>query len=209
MENIIKRTSSIKSGFKAALFLGGASIIAGALMGLGVFYFSSQLVSEARNEVYILDHGSAEVARRTDAGTNRELEVRDHVIRFHELMFNLSPSSEAIKANIEKALIMSDRSVYNYWQDQSESGFYSRLVSANISQQVALDSLSTNCREYPYTAKYYGRLFIIRESNITSYRFSTSCQLVDINRSENNPHGLIIEKFSFDSSEKIGTRKRQ
>ena len=61
---------------------------------------------------------------------------------------------------------------------------------------------------YPYRSEVFGKLYLIRESNITAYRIRTSCQLVDIGRSKDNPHGLMIEQFRVVSNDKIGTRKR-
>ena len=103
---------------------------------------------------------------------------------------------------------MSDRSAYNYWSDLSEQGFYQRLVSANISQQFALDSVKVDMKTYPYGATTYGKLYLIRESNITAYDMVTSCRLVDVGRSKDNPHGLMLEQFRVESNEKLGTRKR-
>ena len=156
----------------------------------------------------MLDHGSAFTASVGEEDSQRELEVQDHVARFHELLLNLSPSSEAIRTNIDRALTMSDRSAYNYWQDLSEQGFYQRLISANISQQFSVDSLVTDMGVYPYRARTYGKIYLLRESNITAYDVCTSCSVVDVGRSKGNPHGLMIEQFKIESNEKIGTRKR-
>jgi Bacteroides conjugative transposon TraK protein len=135
--------------------------------------------------------------------------VQDHLVRFHELMFNLSPSSESIKRNIDRALVMSDRSAYDYWRDLSERGFYQRLVSANITQQIVVDSVRTDLRTYPYESETFGKLYLIRESNITAYQFESTCRLVDVERSETNPHGLMIEKFTVRRNENIGTKRRR
>lgn len=208
MEKIIKELTTIKSSMSnmrtaAISALVTAGLVAVASTGLAIMF-----VRENSSNIYILDRGTAATASLGEGDSQRELEVRDHVIRFHELMMNLSPSSDAIKTNIDRALTMSDRSAFNYWQDLSETGFYNRLVSANISQQFSLDSISTDMASYPYRSEVFGKLYLIRESNITAYRIRTSCQLVDIGRSKDNPHGLMIEQFRVVSNDKIGTRKR-
>ena len=208
MEKIIKELTTIKSSMSnmrtaAISALVTAGLVAVASTGLAIMF-----VRENSSNIYILDRGTAATASLGEADSQRELEVCDHVIRFHELMMNLSPSSDAIKTNIDRALTMSDRSAFNYWQDLSETGFYNRLVSANISQQFSLDSISTDIASYPYRSEVFGKLYLIRESNITAYRIRTSCQLVDIGRSKDNPHGLMIEQFRVVSNDKIGTRKR-
>ena len=149
------------------------------------------------------------MATIADGGAQRDLEVEDHVRRFHELLFNLAPSTESQKRNLEQALHMADRSAYDWWRDRSESGYYARLVSANISQEILIDSVRVSMQEYPYPATVYGKVFLTRESNITAYDFRSECRLSDVPRSRSNPHGLMVERFSVKRYESLGTRKRR
>jgi conjugative transposon TraK protein len=103
---------------------------------------------------------------------------------------------------------MSDRSAYDYWMDLSEKGFYQRLISANISQEFVTDSVKVDLLAYPHTVTTYGKLYMLRESNITAYQFESSCRLVDVERSQTNPHGLMIERFVVTRNDNLGTRKR-
>ena len=208
MDNIIKYFDNIDSSFRKMKFLTVASLIfAGAVCvcSVAVAAWSSE---HARDSVYVIEKGSAVMARRTAQDANRDMEAADHVTRFHELMFNLSPSSESIKRNVDRALTMSDRSAYDYWMDLSERGFYQRLVSANISQEIVVDSVKVDMQTYPYGAVTYGKLFLLRESNITSYDFESTCRLLEVERSPSNPHGMMIEKFLVTKSDNLGTRKR-
>lgn len=208
MEKIIKEISSVNSSVRMMRGVTAAALVVSLIFGMGCLAFSLHLVREQASSIYVLDRGSISTATQSASDVQRELEVQDHVARFHELLMNLSPSTEAIKSNIDRALTMSDRSAYNYWQDLSEQGFYNRLVSANISQQFSVEELTVDMNTYPYKASLKGKLYLMRESNITAYEIETSCQLVDIGRSKSNPHGLMIEKFQVVSNEKIGTRKR-
>lgn len=208
MENIIKEVTSIRSSNRNMRMLCIISLAISGVIALGAVALTMMYVNEHSSNIYVLDKGTAATATLSESDSQRELEVQDHVVRFHELMLTLSPTSESINSNIERALSMSDRSAYDYWKDLSETGFYNRLVSANISQQFAVDSVKTDMGSYPYLTDVYGKLYLIRESNITAYSIHTSCQLVDIGRSKANPHGLMVEKFRIVSNEKIGTRKR-
>ena len=208
MDNIIKYFDNIDSSFRKMKFLSVAALICAAAVCLGSVLIAAWSSEHARETVYVIEKGSAVMARRTKEDANRDMEAADHVTRFHELMFNLSPSSESIKRNVDRALTMSDRSAYDYWMDLSERGFYQRLVSANISQEIVVDSVKVNMQTYPYEAVTYGKLFLLRESNITSYEFESSCRLVEVERSPSNPHGMMIEKFLVTKSDNLGTRKR-
>lgn len=208
MDNIIKYFDNIDSSFRKMKFLTLAALICAAAVCIGSVAISAWSSEHARETVYVIEKGSAVMARRTPQDANRDMEAADHVTRFHELMFNLSPSSESIKRNVDRALTMSDRSAYDYWMDLSERGFYQRLVSANISQEIVVDSVRVNMQTYPYEAATFGKLFLLRESNITSYEFESSCRLVEVERSPSNPHGMMIEKFLVTKSDNLGTRKR-
>ena len=208
MDNLIKYFDNIDSSFRKMKFLTIASLICAGcvcVLSVGIAAWSSE---HARESVYVIEKGSAVMARRSHEDANRDMEAADHVTRFHELMFNLSPSSESIKRNVDRALLMSDRSAYDYWMDLSERGFYQRLVSANVSQEIVVDSVKVDMLSYPYGAITYGKLFLLRESNITSYQFESTCRLVEVERSPSNPHGMMIEKFLVTRNDNLGTRKR-
>ena len=210
MENIIRYFDNIESGFRKTKILAVSAIAGACLLAGFTVYRSLSFAQSARDNIYVVDSGgAATAARAAPSGAEKDLEVQDHLVRFHELMFNLSPSSEAIRRNIDRALVMSDRSAYDYWMDMSERGFYQRLVSANISQQIVVDSVRTDLSVYPYEAETFGKLYLLRESNITAYEFESACRLVDVERSQSNPHGLMIEKFNVRRSESIGTKRRK
>lgn len=208
MDKIIKYFETIETSFRKMRLITVASIASGVAVALGAVYIAGRQMVSNNDNIYVIDRGSAVMAARSGEDAYRDLEVRDHIERFHELMFNLSPNSESIRRNLDRALTMSDRSAYEYWSDLSERGFYSRIVSANISQEIVIDSVTVDMSSYPYQAKTYAKVFMLRESNITAYDFESSCRLVDVQRSQSNPHGLMIEKFRVTRNENLGTRYR-
>ena len=142
---------------------------------------SAVVVQIAHHSVFsAVGHGSEVIGRR-----NAEA-------RFHELLLNMAPNSATIQQNVDRALNLSDRSVYDYWSDLSEQGFYQRLVQANITQQMVVDSVVVDLSGYPYEARCYAHQYMIRESNITAYEFESSCRRIDTERPPVNPHGMMI-----------------
>jgi conjugative transposon TraK protein len=159
---------------------------------------------EQRQKIYVLDNGkSLMLALSQDLSQNRPVEAREHVRRFHELFFTLSPDKSAIEGNINRALLLSDKSAFNYYKDLSEKGFYNRVISGNINQNIRIDSVVCNLDAYPYDVSAYARQFIIRESNITERSLVTRCRLLNSVRSDNNPHGFIIEGFEVKENRDI------
>ncbi len=148
------------------------------------------------------------LALSQDMEQNRPAEAREHVRRFHELFFSLSPDKSAIEHNINRALILSDKSAYNYYADLSEKGYYNRIISGNINQVVQVDSVVCDFNNYPYTAMTYARQMIIRESNVTNRTLVTTCKLSNVSRSDDNPNGFMIEGFTILENKDINTIKR-
>ena len=162
-----------------------------------------------REKIYVLDNGkSLMLALSQDMEQNRPAEAREHVRRFHELFFTLSPDKSAIEHNINRALILSDKSAYNYYTDFSEKGYYNRIIAGNINQVLQVDSVVCDFNNYPYIAKTYARQMIIRESNVTQRTLVTQCRLSHASRSDDNPNGFIIEGFTILENKDISTVKR-
>lgn len=162
-----------------------------------------------RQKVYVLDQGkSLIVALSQDAALNRPVEAKEHVRRFHELFFSMAPDQAAIESNINRALFLSDKSVYGYYKDWNEKGYYNRIIAANITQTVVIDSMHCDFVNYPYHMTTFARQMIIRESNITERSLVTECDLLNSVRSDNNPQGFMIEQFRIVENKDLRTIER-
>ena len=165
----------------------------------GYALWNSYRFAEAqRQKIYVLDEGkSLMLALSQDLSQNRPVEAREHVKRFHELFFTLSPDKDAIESNINRALFLVDKSAFRYYRDMQENGYYNRIVSGNINQVVQVDSVVCNFDVYPYKTITYARQMIIRASNVTERSLVTRCDLINSLRSDNNPHGFTMERFEI------------
>ncbi len=191
-----KSLKNIESSFKQLRIFGIVFLCMCALVTGYSVYSAYDFAEAQRQKIYVLDNGkSLMLALSQDLSQNRPVEAREHIRRFHELFFTLSPDKSAIESNINRALLLSDKSAFNYYKDLSEKGFYNRIISGNINQTIRIDSVSCNLNTYPYDVATYARQFIIRESNITERSLVTHCRLLNSVRSDNNPHGFIIEGF--------------
>ena len=209
MNKFIEMTRNIEDSFKGLRGLALCALIAGCIVSVSAMLTAFSYAERQREKIYVLDEGkSLLLALQSDAILNKELEIKDHVSRFHELMFTLSPQKKTIQDNLDRAFNLADKSAYEYSQDLSEKGYYSRLVSANISQQMIVDSVVFQGNGYPYQVKTFARQYVIRESTMSEYAFVSSCQVLNASRSDVNPHGLIIEKFVVLENNLIETRKR-
>ncbi len=150
-----------------------------------------------REKIYVLDKGkSLMLALSQDAKINLPVQAREHVKRFHELFFTLAPDKNAIESNMKRAFNLADKSAFDYYKDLSEKGYYNRIISGNVQQRIEVDSVVCNFDSYPYAVRTYAKQFIIRSSNLTRRSLVTSCYLLTSVKSDNNPQGFNIEKFS-------------
>lgn len=204
-----KSLRNIETSFRQIRLFGIVFVcLCAAIVGYSVW--SSYSFAEAQREkIYVLDGGkSLMLALSQDLSQNRPVEAREHIKRFHELFFTLSPDKSAIEGNIKRAMQLADKSAFNYYNDFSEKGYYNRIISGNINQVVQIDSVSCNFDSYPYKATTYARQMIIRESNVTERSLVTRCNLLNSVRSDNNPHGFIIETFEIVENRDIKVTKR-
>ncbi|AQX90549.1 MULTISPECIES: conjugative transposon protein TraK [Elizabethkingia] len=162
-----------------------------------------------RQKIYVLDNGkSLMLALSQDVNRNRPVEAREHIRRFHELFFTLAPDKDAIDSNLKRAFALADQSAFDYYKDLLEKGYYNRIISGNVQQRIEVDSVVCNFNRYPYAVSTYATQFIIRSSNITKRNLVTSCFLVNSIRSDRNPQGFNIEKFSVSENRDLEVVER-
>ena len=204
-----KSLKNIETSFKQIRLFGIVFVVMCTLI-TGYAVWNSYTFAEAqRQKIYVLDGGkSLMLALSQDLSQNRPVEAREHVKRFHELFFTLSPDKNAIESNIKRSLFLADKSAFNYYRDLSEKGYYNRIISGNISQTIQIYSVSCNFYVYPYAVATYARQMIIRESSVTKRSLVTRCRLLNAVRSDNNPHGFIMESFEITENKDLNTIKR-
>lgn len=172
-------------------------------------YKSFQAVGQMQNKVYVLAAGKALEAYASERKDNVPVEARDHVKTFHKFFFTLDPDDKVIKTNITKALYLADDSAKRIYDDLKENGFYSGIISGNISQTIIIDSVSVDTRDYPYRFKCFARQHIIRTTSIAKRNLITEGSLRNVSRSDNNPHGFLIERFNTIENRDLAVENRK
>lgn len=158
-------------------------------------YKSFKLVAQMQSKVYILANGKALEAFASDRKDNIAVEARDHVKTFHQFFFTLDPDDKVIKSNVTKALYLCDDSAKRIYDDLRENGYYAGIISGNISQSIEIDSISVDINQYPYLFRCYAVQRIIRTTSIAHRSLITEGSLRNVSRSDNNPHGFLVERW--------------
>jgi conjugative transposon TraK protein len=162
-----------------------------------------------QGKVYILANGKALEAYASDRKDNIPVEAKDHVKTFHQLFFTLDPDDKVIKTNLTKALYLADASAKREYDNLKENGYYSGIISGNISQAIKVDSISIDIDQYPYRFRCYATQSIIRTTSIVSRSLITEGALRNVSRSDNNPHGFLIERWNTIENRDIKTENRR
>ena len=153
-----KTLKNIESSFRhlrlfSMLFLGACTLISVAAV-----WTSYRFAEAQRQKIYVLDQGKSLIlALSQDMAQNRPVEAREHVRRFHELFFTLSPDREAIEGNVRRALYLADGSAIAYYQNLAEKGYFNRIIASNVSQNVVVDSIRCDFDCYPYAIETFAR----------------------------------------------------
>ncbi|ULT38452.1 conjugative transposon protein TraK [Niabella defluvii] len=202
MKNIDTAFRHIRS-FTLVVIIGCVLICCFAL------YKSFSLVSQMQSKIYILANGKALEAYASERKDNIPVEARDHVTTFHKLFFTLDPDDKAITANITKALYLADGSAKRAYDDLKENGYYAGLISGNVNQTIVVDSVAVDINDYPYKFRCYATQSIIRPTSITTRSLVTDGALRNVSRSDNNPHGFLIERWSTIDNRDLKTVSRR
>jgi conjugative transposon TraK protein len=171
-------------------------------------YKSDQLVASMQNRVYILANGKVLEAYASDRKDNIAVEAKDHVKAFHQYFFTLDPDEKVIQTNVTKALYLADASAKKAYDNLKENGYFLNIISGNISQQITIDSVHVDTNEYPYYFRCYATQSIIRTTSIVSRSLLTEGYLRNVSRSDNNPHGFLIERWTTLDNRDIKTENR-
>jgi conjugative transposon TraK protein len=205
----MKKQFDIRQKFRFTVYV--LLAVSLALTGLSGYIFtrSLKMVERSRQKIYVLDNGkSLLMALREDISENRDAEARDHVKRFHELFFTLEPDKDYIENNIREALYLADRSAMKQYQSFKENNVYNQVIASDISMTLKTDSIRLDYSSNPYAFTYYGKQKIVRTSNITIRNLETTGQLRNISRTDNNPHGFLIENWRITDNKDIETVRR-
>lgn len=170
-------------------------------------YRTNATLSENRGKVYVLVNGK--LVEAVVQNRDYPVEIRDHIRTFHQLFFTLSPDDKAIQSQMTKALYLADGSAKRLYQNMKESGYYSNLISGNISQQIEVEKIEVDMSAMPYKFRCSGTQVITRPTSILTRSIVTQGYLrTGLVQSDNNNHGFLIERWEIIENQDIKTISR-
>jgi conjugative transposon TraK protein len=203
-----EKSRNIESSFR--LIRGCCVVLILGCFGLTgfAFYKASREIERSQGRVYVLAAGKVLEAMASDRRDNVPAEARDHVRTFHLLFFTLDPDEKVVNDNLGRALYLADGSARRVYEALKESGYYAGVISANISERVTIDSIHLEMGGYPYYFRLYGSETITRPTSTVTRDLVTEGYLREVSRSDNNPHGFLIERWTILSNRDVKTDGR-
>ena len=202
------KSTGIERSFQYIRLITGIVVVGCFLFSGFVVLVSRRAVASAQEKIYVLAAGKALEAVAADRKENIPAEARDHVRSFHQYFFSLDPDEKVITANLSRAFCLADASALRVSDNLKENGYYSGVVAGNISQEVAVDSVALNVDSYPFYFRCYATEKIIRPTSIVTRNLLTEGWLRNVARSDNNPHGFLIERWKVIDNHDLKTETR-
>ena len=166
----------------------GNVVICGMLIAYG-----AKVLSEERNQVYVLDGDIPFLAQRSQEEANFVMEAKAHIQLFHQYFFTLPPDDDYIKWTLGKAMYMADETAIKQKQAMEENGFFSLFFFISLASAtctIMCDSIKLDEHSRKFT--YYGTQSIRRRTKKIRRTLITTGALENVPRTQNNPHGLLI-----------------
>jgi len=205
---MFQQAKNIDTAFKYTRTFSIVIVIGCVVIAGYALYISSKTIRESQQRIFILAGGRALEAYAAERKDNIPVEARDHVKTFHLYFFSLDPDDKVIQANITKALYLADASAKQQYDDLKENSYYSNIISGNISQEISIDSIGVDINQYPFYFRCQAKEKIIRPTTIVTRSLITEGWLRNVARSDNNPHGFLIEKWRTLENKDIKTEQR-
>ena len=206
---MFRTTKNIDTAFRQVRLFSLGVMAVCLILTLFISYKSYQLASQSQQKIFILANGKALEAYAADRKDNIPVEARDHVKMFHHYFFTMDPDDKVISSNLTKALYLADGSAKQQYDNLKENGYYTNLISGNISQEIQVDSIIINTNDYPYYFRYKGLQKIIRPTTIVTRSLITEGYLRNVSRSDNNAHGFLIERWKTLENADLKVENRQ
>jgi conjugative transposon TraK protein len=205
---MFRQLKNIESAFKHVKLFTLVIVLASASVSCYVVYQMTNMVDRSSQRIFILYNGKVLEAVASGRKENIPVEARDHIATFHKYFFSLDPDEKVIETNLKKALYLADASAKSQYDDLKEKGYYTGIITGNITQEVDSDSIAVDVNNYPYYFKYYGKQRITRTTAIVVRSLITEGYLRSVGRSDNNSHGFLIERWSVLENKDISSVKR-
>ena len=182
---------NIESKIRLATVISLGSLLTSIIICGFVSAYAYRQVANARQSIYILDNDIPILAKQANMQMNRPAEYKAAVDLFHSLFFNLTPDDKHIEYQMSRAMYFVDETGVGQYNNLKEKGYFNSILSSSSVLSIQTDSIVLDQNRF----RYYGKQKIDRRSATITRSIITEGELIDIPRSENNSHGVLITSW--------------
>jgi len=182
---------NIESKIRLATVISLGSLLTSIIICGFVSAYAFRQVANARQSIYILDNDIPILAKQANMQMNRPAEYKAAVDLFHSLFFNLTPDDKHIEYQMSRAMYFIDETGVGQYNNLKEKGYFNSILSSSSVLSIQTDSIVLDQNRF----RYYGKQKIDRRSATITRSIITEGELIDIPRSENNSHGVLITSW--------------
>jgi conjugative transposon TraK protein len=182
---------NIESKIRLATVISLGSLLTSIIICGFVSAYAFRQVANARQSIYILDNDIPILAKQANMQMNRPAEYKAAVDLFHSLFFNLTPDDKHIEYQMSRAMYFVDETGVGQYNNLKEKGYFNSILSSSSVLSIQTDSIVLDQNRF----RYYGKQKIDRRSATITRSIITEGELIDIPRSENNSHGVLITSW--------------
>lgn len=203
MSNLNELTN-YRSAFTLVKSLALVSIVLSFLTSAGALIYALRVAERASNTIYIMDNsGQMTSAAKTNLNDprSREIEYRAHIKRFYTLWYQFDEGN--FLENTEAGLYLVGNCGKELKLAYDQEDLYKKLQKFNMRCTVRIDSISLNTSALPVSGSVFGVQTVMRPTGSLERRMDCSFDILDFDRSENNPHGIKLENWKVINSGRI------
>ena len=197
---------NLENRIKLVLIVSCLFMVGCVVISISSLFTARMMVDDAQKKIYVLDGTVPILVQRTTMDETLDVEAKSHVELFHHLFFTLAPDDKYINYTMEKAMYLVDESGLAQYNTLKERGLFSNIIGTSSVFSIFRDSIKFDKDKMEFT--YYGRQRIERRTNVLYREIVTTGSLKRVPRTENNPHGLLIENWRTILNKDIEQRKK-
>lgn len=192
----MKSLTNYKTAYSLVSIIAVTIIVSAFGSGAFIYYINAKMLQENKSVIYILDEkGNALIANKSQQSLEtRVFEYEDHVKDFYQLWYAYDQFS--YKRNIETALNLIGEGGKELYNLDLEQDIFGMLREKNLTLTVSVTDVQINDTR-PVTGKITGTQTIRRLKGKLTRNLIATFTLKDVDRSRNNPHGVIIENWKI------------
>lgn len=196
----------IESKIRISKITAIVAIISACVIVIAALIYTYSVINLSNKTIYVLSDNTPIMALRTDFEMNRPAEYKAQIDYFHSLFFNLTPDDVFIDNQMKKAMYLIDESGIQQYRNMKEKGFFASILASNSILKLQTDSISLDLTNKTFV--FYGKQIIDRKTSRLTRSLITSGSLLDIPRSENNSHGVLIQNWKTLENKDIDFREK-